>query len=626
MSEKLNKALLAIYKKIASHPNATLRELGYTFHKSSRTIRLYIREINNTIDEPVHQVKYSKKSGCYYISRPIISTSQKEQKSLLPERVDERISYLTYFFLTRNNYVKVNDIAEMLHVSPQTITNDLRKVKKGLKKYQLHFNNKPYYGIMISGDEANIREALMDLLYSDRSENHYLIPLIPKTEITALRRIIVGNLTRTHITVPECQYDALICHLWIMVLRTKNGNFLENTFPYASNEISDAAKNIITEIENEFNITFPHEEKLQLNIHLMAKLSLTIFDDQRMLDKIIVKFITIIDQKTGLNLKRDSLFNKDIQLHFAYFLERLKIGLYNRNPLLNEIKEKYAFEFNLVLESLNQVLGDRFIAEDEIGFLALHVRGAIERSHSTFSTNVPSIILVCGAGIGTIRLIETQLIHLFKNKLQIFPVLSKSDFKKELLLNQVDGVISTTPINTLKLPTLFVNPLLTDNDIDKIQQFINNISAFKIQSQKIFCPDYFKISVNSYNNYLEVVHDICTDLKHHLVINDLFEKEILKRELLSSTFIGHYIVIPHPLKYRIERSFIYVNVLKNSVKWIDGQEVKLIFLIGVAKNEIDLIRNFHDHLAGLITNSAKLDKLLQVKNFDEFIKIFYLEK
>lgn len=94
---------------------------------------------------------------------------------------------------------------------------------------------------------------------------------------------------------------------------------------------------------------------------------------------------------------------------------------------------------------------------------------------------------------------------------------------------------------------------------------------------------------------LLVDDDVVTD-------KNKFKEDILAREELSNTGIGFEIAIPHAKSKAVKEARIAIGITNNGIDYgsIDGQDIKMIFMIAVSEDQSDL------HLKALANLSRKL--------------------
>jgi len=154
------------------------------------------------------------------------------------------------------------------------------------------------------------------------------------------------------------------------------------------------------------------------------------------------------------------------------------LGLPIRNPFLDEVRERYPYEFRIARRSrvaLEQA-ANCTIPEDEIGFVAMHFAAAMSRVCQRPKSR-RNVLVVCGFGRATARLLVSRLRAEFPD-LQIAGVMSACEMEKiEELTGAVDAVISTVPLKVPSVPVIIVRPLLRPDDVDRIRTMFTRESA-----------------------------------------------------------------------------------------------------------------------------------------------------
>lgn len=191
----------------------------------------------------------------------------------------------------------------------------------------------------------------------------------------------------------------------------------------------------------------------------------------------------------NFDLRNDEILSHDLFLHFKSILNTKSFALNKRNPLLNTIKTNFPLAFDITLTCTAKIFNKPpyILTEDEVGYVSLHIGAAIERCFSGSLQN-KSVILVCGSGQATTRMLEARLNVFFKDKITIVRKASYNEFinytKRELL--NVDFVISTIPLKSEHIPTITVDFALNNQDIEAISKFLTSISLNKMKKSNKF--------------------------------------------------------------------------------------------------------------------------------------------
>lgn len=621
MEEKIDlpSRLLKIYQYVYQHPNVTIFDLAVIFDKSTRSIYSYIKDINDCIKKDENKLKYNRITTGYYIDgNPIIE----DNKTV--DNQDERILYLVQYLLEHNTYTKIETIAEQLFVSMQTIKKDLRVVKKKLSNYQITITHKPYYGLKIKATEINIRKALVanvvnhkDIQFTKQEKEFF-----KDIDVYAVSYCLLSVFNGNQISIPDYQLKSLVLHVSVALKRIKQGMYVDEVPEIKIKEVQ-VFNQVIKKCEEVFHIEIPEIERKNLYVHFVTKITYISINDlgrDIKIESIAKEFIKKVDAEYHFELHKDPIFVSDIILHLEAFVKRIELGMENRNPLLSEIKNRYAFEYDITLHCMQDIIDKYGVSEDEIGFFALHVRASLERNHQLLSQESIHIILVCATGLGTKRLVETKLLNTFKDQIVIDKVISYHEYM-ELPSIISDIVVSTVDIPQIDKPVLLIDPLFNKRDEIQLQRtFYQLINTYKFCNQ-LFKPSLFKITNTRYQSKEIILKELTQDLEEKGCIDQEYYKGIIQREELSSTALDYLIAIPHPTQCEVKESFIYICLLKKPVLW-DERKIQLIFMLGINKADLIKMRIFNHILSNYLDNIEAVNALLSARNFEEFKSIY----
>ena len=76
--------------------------------------------------------------------------------------------------LEKKEPTKLFYFSSIFKVSEGTISHDLDKVEKWIKKYRLDLVRKPGLGVYLTGNEKTFRKAMINLMYENLDENQIL--------------------------------------------------------------------------------------------------------------------------------------------------------------------------------------------------------------------------------------------------------------------------------------------------------------------------------------------------------------------------------------------------------------------------------------------------------------------
>ena len=200
----MKKRSTEILQKLLRNPNEefSLQKLTSEYHISEKTLRNDIQEIEEfTIESGFKQVlsfdsqKLSLNGG-HDIRRLMdsIYTMNLYQYKMSPE---ERKIYIVIVLLYHEGYYSMQQLADELFVTRNTIINDCRLTDNYLKSHEIQFVAKSKLGVRIFAEEEKIQEVLVDmflnLIDSIKSESTFFVRYIIKKAgfIYSLKEIIL---------------------------------------------------------------------------------------------------------------------------------------------------------------------------------------------------------------------------------------------------------------------------------------------------------------------------------------------------------------------------------------------------------------------------------------------------
>ena len=497
----VNTRLIQILRELSETTEPiTSQIMAAQFQVSSKTIQNDIKEINEWIQEACARIDSIRGVGYKLVledERKFQEFLRKQIERLnrkVPTEPEERIRYVMEKLLLQSDYVKLEDLAEELFVSRSTLQGVIKEVRELLKEYDLSLENKPNYGVKVIGNEMKIRFCIAQYVLNQNSPIIYdsdeWLSIGPKHEIDTIRSIILGKLRKYQIVISDINLQNLITHIAIACKRIRKKNTVEMVGEQLSSVSREkeyqVAKEIVQEIEENLNITFPESEIAYISIHLQGTKLVNPKVNREKLIQVIPEdvlqiaqtMINVIDKNFHFNFIHDVDLLTALCLHLKPAISRIKFKMNLRNPLLEEIKAKYPLSFEAALtgaEKIRDMYGIEF-DENEIGYIALHIEVALERQKRS-ETYAPRCLIVCATGLGTSQLLSYKLKNRFGDRLQIQGTTEYYNLKNHPL-DEVDLIISTIPIKeNLPVPVLQVSTILGDMDVKLIERVIVNMDS-----------------------------------------------------------------------------------------------------------------------------------------------------
>jgi lichenan operon transcriptional antiterminator len=270
-----------------------------------------------------------------------------------------------------------------------------------------------------------------------------------------------------------------------MILRIKSNNYIKVTEIKTDREVMQIVNRMSEELEEHYDIAISKGEKQYLYMHMIANTHIDVEDinDDRLSESIQTMFQVIYDSY-NFDLRSDEILRKDLFRHLKSIFASKTYALNRKNPLLDTIKKNYPLAFEVTLTSASQafVREPYTLDEGDVGYVSLHIGAAIERCFSK-TMSKKKVLLVCGSGHATTRMLETRLGLYFQDKINIVQCCSYNEFStyKKNDLADIDFVISTISIKCDWIPVIVVNFSLTNQDVETISRFLTKIAVNKVQ-------------------------------------------------------------------------------------------------------------------------------------------------
>lgn len=619
-----------IFIQISKNEFTTIKELTNSFHVTDRTIRTDIQAINLEIAKYGCEILLKRKSGYYLMSynkdkfKELQNQIEKQTNVLTFNSLDDRIKYILQKLLYSQDYVILDDLANEVFVSRNTLQNYIKPIKETLETYNLIYVSKPNLGVKVFGNEKDKRECLLnEILCKDTptyiigftKEEQMLFRDIDLFEIQTL----VNQLLNKH-DIHASDYDRknLIMHCALMISRVKTENYIpfDVQFPI-QDDIYELIEQLCIQLENKFDIQITSGEKQYIYLHIASNTHMNIYSVNTVkLQNQITKLLEVIYEEYNFDLRQDAILKKDLFNHFSSILSSKNIYMNKKNPLLNTIKTNFPLPFEITLTSTAKVFSEA-LTEDEIGYISLHIGAAIERCFTSMYQK-KRVVLVCGSGIATTRMLEARLQTFFNSKIVIVNKISYAEFMHYDFAN-IDFVISTIPIQSDNIPVEIVDFTLKNTDIEKISKRLSHMDKKANFVTKFFDKQLFLHKSNAVTKE-DVLKELAHLLENQNIVSDTFIHSVLKRESIACTNLNDIFAIPHPMEACSNETKVAVAILDQSVEWNDKhEEVQIIFMISIKQGEQKQFEHLYDLFIEIVGNTKLQQDIVHSNSFEEFL-------
>ncbi|MBU5364044.1 BglG family transcription antiterminator [Enterococcus devriesei] len=494
-------------KKILSllleYPNGiTSEELQDILQVSKRTVYREISSIEKTIKSVDVQIIKPRGEG-YRIVGETQSLEQLQQQlgakqtELFTDNV-QRQSAIVCSLLLMDEEETIEGLAIDFKVSPATITSDLAAIEKSLIDYRLELKRLKGRGIRIDGREKQRRQLLSNLIYNGVSEfdffqfldlleegeavtDNFFLKLLSQENLLLAGQIFTQVSQQSFQKVTDNQLQRVLILLALSIDRMAQDRFVEaEQENKAKPESMQIASQIMIKVATTLKKSIPPQEvrffAFQLegvNYKQPQNIFIDSFDVE--LSYQIKELIRLVSEATAIDFRKDEQLFNDLSAHMSAALKRnLTVIQGANNPLLQKIREKYQKLTTAIIKELAVVFPDHEFTADELGYVVIHFATSLERHPSGRAL---SALVLCSSGIGTARILESR-IHKYLNEIEQVQVAKISEMN-HLDYKSYDLILATVFLPGFHLPYKVISPLLLDDEIKEIKEYIQTLHPDK---------------------------------------------------------------------------------------------------------------------------------------------------
>ncbi|MBM7686014.1 BglG family transcription antiterminator [Defluviitalea raffinosedens] len=543
----------------------TIESIARQLEVSSRTILRELDDVEQWLK--VNGYKLDKKKG----TGIRLKVDEKQKKHILEilesqkvEKVflaEERQPLILSELLLNAKIIKMYYFAHIFDITEGTVRSDLEKVEEWLEKFSLRIVKKRGLGIYVEGEEKDIRRACKALIYEYIDESYILnfirsnirqtVKVMDHTEPTIQDKILgfmdLNTIKWLDELITEIQkqlgyqladdaYCALLVHMAIAIRRIKNHGKI--TFEYKILQQIKATKEfkivseLVHSLGSKLSIEFSEPEIIDITMHVkgcggkdtLFGTESSMIEDFKLI-KMAKEMIRIAEIGLGYYLEQNEKLLVGLVRHLGPAINRMKMNLDIRNPLLQEIKKSYPQLFKVagecakVMEKYEAI----HVPEEEIAYIAMHFGAAMEHRKKERSAIHHRIVVACSSGIGASRMLSSRIEKEFPY-IHIVDCISTLNIDSEMLKSRdVELIVSTVPIPQCSLPVVVVNPLFNEKNKEELEKFLAN----RQENQN---GTYFKQKTMSLKEKLEILNiynrKIIQVLDHFRLLRDVSIKNV----------------------------------------------------------------------------------------------------
>ena len=581
---------------------------------STKTIRNEIHKINSSLN--LNYIISQKGTG-YLINEQI--QLEKEYAS------EQNIQYLILKKILNHDFYNFYELADELFISESNLQRHIKRVNEIIQKRNSSIKIcRQQNQLYLNGTETEKRQITTYFLMNELNQYNFNLSmyqsLFLRIDILELQKIITEFNNAHHLNLRDVEIISLVIHVALMLERVIRGNEIINEVDFVNDEYNHLSIQFANILQIRYEIKLNKSEIKYLSLLLAGKVPSIEENDINEVKQFIQQLIIEINESFDVDLQQDSKFADNFLIHLIGFKRRITNHTFLNNPLIKELQKNFPviYDMSVFIALKIQEFFSTQLYEDEIGYITLHLMGAIERLHTSLHKK---IVLIYPFGQAGYDYIVKKINHIHDLEIEICCQLSMFD-AFQIKEYQPDLVISFVHIEEkVGYPIYVCHNLLLEEDIENIYNILKGNHTFK--KNVFFEKELFHI-YNDIENKEDVIHRLCESLYYKGYVDQQYEGLVLAREQIAPTAYGSMFAIPHAVKKAGFATRIAVALLDKPIDW-NQQKVRLVFLFCLTKERNEEFDLLFEKLVGLLDESKKVRELLKCKKYEEFLELFLSE-
>ncbi|WP_339184580.1 BglG family transcription antiterminator [Oceanobacillus sp. FSL W7-1293] len=505
----MNQRILALLNQlIYSESYLAIDELADSFNVSRRTIYNDLTKTNDWLKANGYkEIGQIREKGLFLdvtVKEKLKSEIGTSERTYYEYSPNERKAWIYLYMTTYDTPMYLENYQKLFVVSRNTILEDVKKLKQELKTFHIEIISERYEGYVPLGEEAQVRNALFYYLpfiiplngwYSILNESErekeggsnkvYAYRIFDIDRLHQIRKSLHVYEASQSLEFTDDVFADLVIWIYLFTKRMEKGKYVDidpiEESVISSTEAYKGVNNLCQKLKEQHRIIIPKTEIYFLTRYLLsAKVNYEVpsYDERNELNQLqeVVKSMIADFQlyaASEFTEKEKMIQNLIVHLKPAYY--RLKYDINIDTKLHKSVKKNYPEVYHLTKMVIHhfEKFVQKSVEENEIAFIAMHFGGWLRREGIVLNQNRLRILIVCTSGIGTSKILESQLEGLL-TEVDIVATKSLRDYQR--FTKSVDFIVSTVPLVEDEIPVLVVNPILDNKDKELLLKKINRLS------------------------------------------------------------------------------------------------------------------------------------------------------
>ena len=622
-----------ILQYLRSHTGIRISTLAAKMSVSDRTVRNDIKQLNKDL-APCAAIEGA---GGKYSLRIFDADGFNELFSGMTQ-TDEfmnsgrnRMNYIFASLMRSDEPLLTDELAYEMNIGRTTIVSDLKKLREEISDYRLSIVGKTSKGLILEGEESDIRTYVMENIYDDVYRDYPLDKEIRDMIMHTLKaHAFEKHVRENFIRFVTLMLDRLLTGHGLGKLSARYYNLTMRT----SFEVVDT---LLDQIGLVLHTGIPLEEKIYVFLPIIGmrtpsdikNLQAINLDDS--IRPLIQKVFARIRQELNIKVGTDR-FEDEFLYHMMFMLNRIRFRVKIENPMYEELVSKYPLAYRMA-EIASSVISEEYglsVPESEKGYLTAYF--GVFLSENGMKAEKPfRIAVVCEGGRVTAQLIEAQLKKVLDSKAEL--TLYYKDVSEAEELESYDIILTT-----YRLPFECSRPVIRIREIFNERELLHKIEKAKYWDRvdvPVIDNNWFVINglldenrfflFDGNESYDEAVTCMAEKLAGQGYVDESFLDRLKEREEQGTMIFDRSIALPHTVQYAGDKLVMAVGVSKKGVKHGE-QNIPIIILLGFPEeSDMDdqLLIRIYDEIITIAQDEELKKKISRAESFQELIRVLY---
>lgn len=465
-------------------PNEFMEKLNI----SLRTVRMEIHEINDVLKHKNIMINSSASKGYFIVTEErklfyefLNSMIQSLKEVELPETPAERFLFTFIYLAFVEGAVSVQNIADVMYVSKTVMIKTLKEIDEYLEGFNGLKLERTRKGLYLLGKEKSIRHILSETL-NYKTYGSILMDKVLKFQFGQsyinlyefLQKELPIILYENNLTLIDKSVEGFLLDIFLMIYRNKAGLFLEVEENKNCQSVFEEIIGQVEKLLKRKKIIISEVDKQFLKECLLTKRVLyekcVKLEPRKETVQVVDKFLAIVDEKYNTSYLKNLELKEMLVIHIDKMLYRLEQGHFEHNASVKNAKKLYKKESEMatILKDLVFRKYGYKILEEELGFIILYM--------GAFAKTKIKAAIISDIGESVAASMAKQINNYCGDKIQIMGNFSLNYIRQFSV--DVDVIFTTVRLFNVtlssKVKVIYINYILQEEDIKRIQQFLIN--------------------------------------------------------------------------------------------------------------------------------------------------------